>query len=131
MSQRAPEHDAVMATIQLYIDGTYEGDVAKLKRAFHEKATLSGHIHIPDAPPEGVFMFAPMDVLYGHMEDEESPKATGAPYSARVGEVMLRGPLARAVVYEDGLGGHDYVNELHLHRVSGKWLITNKAFVSD
>jgi hypothetical protein len=131
MAQRAPDYDAVMHTVQTYIDGTYEGDVSRLKEAFHEKATISGYIQVPNAPPEGVFMFAPIDALYGHIESHPSPKASGDAYAARVGEVVLRGSLARVVVYEDGLGGEDFVNELHLHRVGGKWEITAKAFVGD
>lgn len=131
MTKRAADHDAVLKTLQLYMDGTYEGDVGKLRSAFHEKAVIGGYIHTPQSPPEGVLLFAPMEALYGHMQSAPSPKAAGAPYAARVGELSVRGNLARAVVYEDGLDGHDYVNELQLHRVKGSWLITSKAFSAD
>jgi hypothetical protein len=131
MSKRAAEYDSILKTIQLYIDGTYEGDVAKLRRAFHEKASLSGYIDVPNAPPGGVLMVAPMDALYGYMATAKSPKAENAGYAARVGEITIRGNLARVVVYEDALGGHDYVNDLQLHRVADRWVITSKAFVAD
>jgi len=131
MTRRAADHDAVLETLQLYVDGTHEGNVDKLKKAFHEKAMLSGYIHTPQSPPEGVLLVAPMEVLYGHMQNAPSPQASGAPYAARVGEVTVRGNLARAVVYEDGLEGRDYVNELQLHRLKGRWLIVSKAFSAD
>lgn len=131
MEKRIGQYDSVLKCLDLYIQGTFEGDVSKLKKAFHEKATLSGFIYPPGAPSEGMFMLAPIDALYGHMEQAPSPKAEGAPYAARIGEVTLRGKLARAVVYEDGLSGHDFINDLQLHFVDGEWRITSKAFVSD
>lgn len=131
MVKRAKEHDAVLATLKHYTDGTFEGDVAKLKLAFHEKATLSGYIHTPQTPPEGALLLMPIEGLYNHMSGTPSPKAEGAPYAARVGEIVVRGAMARAVVYEDGLAGLDFVNELILHKVGDRWLITNKAFSAD
>ena len=38
------------------------------------------------------------------------PKAQNAPYVARVGAIEVNGDLAHAVVYEDGLMGHDFIN---------------------
>ena len=88
MSSRTEQFDQVIECLNLYIEGTFEGDVGKLKQVFHEKAILSGHIYPPGAPAEGVFMIAPVDVLYDHMAQSPSPKAEGAPYVARVGEVV-------------------------------------------
>lgn len=128
MSARCKDYDAVVKTINNYIKGTYEGDVPLFKTAFHEKAMISGFIHMPDSPPEGVFFFENISALYGYMESTESPKASGASYEARIGSVEVFGDMAHVVVYEDGLADYNFVNQLHLHLIGDEWLITNKAF---
>jgi hypothetical protein len=36
------DHDAIGATVQLYIDGSVQGDAAKLQEAFHPDARMYG-----------------------------------------------------------------------------------------
>lgn len=129
--KRTPEYDAVQETLARYIEGTFEGDVAKLRTAFHPSAVLSGYIHTPQTPPEGLLFVAGIESLYGHMASAPSPKAQGDAYSARVGAVEVYGDMAHAVVYEDGLSGFDFINHLNLHRTAEGWRITAKAFTGD
>jgi hypothetical protein len=129
--KRAADYDAVLETLQRYIEGTFKGDVDKLRTAFHPKAVLSGYIHVPQAPPEGVLFVDGIESLYGHMAASPSPEAQGDAYAARIGAVEVHGELAHAVVYEDGLFGHDFVNHLNLHRTAEGWRITAKAFSGD
>jgi hypothetical protein len=125
---RTAEHDAVLKTVRLYIDGTFTGHVETYKQAFHEKAIISGRIHPPNSAPEGVLMVAPIQAIFPLMEAGPSPKAQGAPYEARIEAIDIAGDTAHALVYEESLNGHDYVNHLNLHKDAGRWLIVSKAF---
>jgi len=38
------EHDAILKTLQLYIDGCKQGDSAVMRPAFHEQASFFGYV---------------------------------------------------------------------------------------
>jgi hypothetical protein len=42
LTNRIDEHDDICRVVQLYIDGTANGDVSKLKEAFHDDARMFG-----------------------------------------------------------------------------------------
>ena len=52
MNEVIDDYDAIAKAVQLYIDGGAEGDVSKLKEAFHDDARMFGHVggHRLDVP---------------------------------------------------------------------------------
>lgn len=130
MPSPVPELDEVTSTLKFYMEGTESGDVSLLRRAFHPKATMSGYIFTPAAPPGGMLFFDSINVLFSLTDAAHAPKAAGSPYQARIGSIAIQGNMASAIVYESQLMGRDYVNNLQLHKLDGRWTITAKAFDS-
>ena len=54
------DRDAIAQVVQLYIDGSADGDAGKLKEAFHDDARMFGHVdgHRFDVPIQQFFDFA-------------------------------------------------------------------------
>lgn len=108
----------VTALIGLYIDGA-NGDVAKLRQAFHADAHMMGHI-------------GPMDT-YFHIEDfyamvEAQPGLAGPNYQAVIQSIDITGDAGVAVLAETDYLGCDFVDYFSVARIDGRWQITNKTY---
>lgn len=108
----------VRALIQLYIDGS-NGDVAKLKEAFHPDAHMMGHI----GPME---TYVPIADFYAMVEAH--PGMAGPNYQAFVQSVDLTGDAGVAVLAETDYLGCDFVDYFSVARINGRWWITNKTY---
>ena len=118
MSQPLQDLDDVRALIQLYIDGA-NGDVAKLKQAFHADARMFGHIGSMDTyVPIAAFF----DIVQAH------PGLAGAKYKAFVRSIDLSGDAGVAVLVETDYMGCDFVDYFSVARIGGRWQITNKTY---
>jgi len=126
MTKRIADTEAVLATMQRYIDGTNDADVTLLRSAFHANAVMTGWMggHLMEGTPEPFFQ---------HVANTPAPaKQTGAPYSGRITEVRVLGNTATATLIEDNLYGVDFVDFFHLSRGrDGQWLIVSKLFHQD
>jgi hypothetical protein len=113
-----PDYDEIVRTVQLYIDGFNDCDIAKFKEAFHEDAW----IFFTDA--KGVLH---RDLLTNRFEEWATPPA--ANYAGRIISVTQAGDVANVLL------GCDYVPDLpdswvdfhNLLRIDGVWKITNKT----
>jgi Putative lumazine-binding len=116
----ADDREAIEHVLGLYLDGASQGDVAKLREAFHPDARMFGSLggQRVDVPIEAFFSMA-----------EERPLKTDDSFSGRIVSVDEAGDAAAAVVEEDGCWGtvsfRDYFN---LTRIDGSWKIVNKTF---
>ncbi len=112
------DHDAIAATVQLYIDGSARGDSAKLNEAFHENAQMYGAVGAQryDEPiAEYIKLVA------------ESPG--GDTLQGRISSIVQAGDAASATVLEQGFWGElSFVTILALSRIDGRWRIVNKNF---
>jgi hypothetical protein len=112
------DHDAIAATVQLYIDGSAHGDAAKLSEGFHPDAQMYGAIGDDrfDVPiTEYIKLIA------------ESPG--GATMRGRITPIVQAGDAATATVAEDGFWGTlSFVTFLTLSRIDGRWRIVSKNF---
>ena len=120
MDELINDYDAIAGVVQLYIDGGSDGDVSKLKEAFHEDARMFGHVdgHRLDIPIGQFFDFAVNQPM----------NSTGA-YRARVASITQVGDAAQAIVAEDGCWGSvSFVDFFSLARVEGTWKIVSKTF---
>ena len=112
------DYDAIAATVQLYIDGSAQGDAAKLTEGFHPDAQMYGAIG-DDRYDEPITQYIKLMA--------ESPG--GETLRARITSIVQAGDAASATVVEDGFWGTmSFVSFLTLSRIEGRWRIVNKNF---
>ena len=112
------DYDAIAATVQLYIDGSAQGDAAKLTEGFHPDAQMYGAIG-DDRYDEPITEYIKLMA--------ESPG--GDTLHARITSIVQAGDAASATVVEDGFWGTmSFVSFLTLSRIEGRWRIVNKNF---
>lgn len=112
------DHDAIAATVQMYIDGSARGDAATLTEAFHPDAQMYGAVG-DDRYDE------PLTEYVKLMADSPG----GETMRARITSIAHNGDAATAVVVEDGFWGTlSFVTFLMLSRIDGRWRIVNKTF---
>ena len=116
----ATEREAITAAVQLYIDGSADGDVEKLKQAFDERAWMFGKLG-----EERVDM--PITSMI-EMVAAQPMNAAGT-YEAKITAVVSTGDAATATVEESGCwGAVSFVDYFLLSRMDGTWKILAKSF---
>lgn len=113
-------HDKICQVVELAMSGAAEGNVAKLKKAFHKKAWMYGEVHGTryDEPIAAFF-----DLCKQH------PLGKGRRYRSRIISVTRAGGAAMVMVSEDGCwGSAAFVDLFTVTRLAGSWKITNKTF---
>jgi hypothetical protein len=115
------EYDDIARVVQLYMDGSARGDVAKLKEAFHPDARMFGSL-------AGTRYDVPIQELFKMAEGQ--PADADGSYRGRLVSVERVGDAAMATVAEDGYWGHgvSFVDFFSLARINGTWKIVNKTF---
>jgi hypothetical protein len=112
------DYDAIAATVQLYIDGSAQGDAAKLTEGFHPDAQMYGAVG-DDRYDEPITEYIKLVA--------DSPG--GETLRARITSIVQAGDAASATVVEDGFWGTlSFVTFLTLSRIEGRWRIVNKNF---
>src|SRR5688500_5645058 len=99
MSDYMTDLDEVTRLIGLYIDGA-NGDVDKLKEAFHPDARMMGHI----GPME---TYMPIQDFFAMIEAQ--PGGAGPNYKAIIRTIDLAGDAGVAVLVETDFIGCDFV----------------------
>lgn len=118
MEAHLKDLEAVRSLIQLYIDGA-NGDVAKLKEAFHPDARMMGHIGPVDT-------YIPITDFFAMIESQ--PGMAGPNYQAYVRAIDVVGDAGVAVLVETDYMGCDFVDYFSVARIDGRWRITNKTY---
>ena len=112
------DYDAIAATAQLYIDGSADGDAAKLSEGFH-----------PDAQMYGAIGGDRYDVPITEYIKLVGESPGGATMRGRITSIDQAGDAATATVVEEGFWGTmSFVTFLTLSRIDGRWRIVNKTF---
>lgn len=112
------DHDAIAATVQLYIDGSAHGDAAKLSEGFHPDAQMYGALG-GDRYDEPITEYIKLMAA--------SPG--GATMQGRISSIVQAGDAAVATVVEEGFWGTlSFVTFLTLSRIDGRWRMVNKTF---
>jgi Putative lumazine-binding len=112
------DYDAIAAAVQLYIDGSAQGDAAKLTEGFHPDAQMYGAVG-DDRYDEPITEYIKLVA--------DSPG--GETLRARITSIVQAGDAASATVVEDGFWGTlSFVTFLTLSRIEGRWRIVNKNF---
>ena len=118
MSEYISDLDAIRDLIGLYIDGA-NGDVAKLKEAFHPDARMMGHIGPMDT-------YIPIDQFFEMVAAQ--PGMAGPGYRATIRTIDVVGDAGVAVLVESDYLGCDFVDYFSVARIDGRWQITNKTY---
>jgi hypothetical protein len=124
MTHRVSDIEQVSATLEKYIQGSLNADVALLKTIFHPQAGMFGYLgpNLLAGSPEPFF---------AHLAGGPSLAQAGKPYRAKIASIEVTGNTASAKLVEDGFSDLDFVDYFHLLKVDGKWLIVAKTFHHD
>jgi hypothetical protein len=111
------EHDAIVKTVQHYIDGGKSGRGNQMKPAFHQDATIFGY-----AGPD---LFAgPIQQLFD-WTDQNGPATE---LQAQIASVDVIHTIATVRLELDNWSGHRFTDLLTLLKVDGEWKIMSKVF---
>lgn len=120
MSANFTNFEEVKDLIQLYVDGT-NGDVNKLKEAFHPRAWIMGH-----GEKLGFKGHFPADKFIDILKSE--PHMAGANHKVDIRSIDLTDDVGVVVVKETDFHGCDFVDYLSVAKIEGQWFITNKTY---
>ena len=120
MAVSAPEQSAITEVVQLYIDGSRDGDADKLRRAFHPDARMFGSL-------AGQRIDVPIDEFFALASGR--PADVDGTYEARLVSLEQVGDAATAAIEETGFWGTlSFTDFFALSRIDGEWKIVNKTF---
>ena len=114
-------YDQIHQVVDLAMQGAAEGDLTKLRRAFHDEARMFGEVFGKryDEPIRAFF-----DLCKAH------PLGQSGRYRSRIVSITRVGDAAMAMVAEDGCWRTaSFVDFFTVTRIGGAWKITNKTFV--
>ncbi|QIK59178.1 nuclear transport factor 2 family protein [Dysgonomonas sp. HDW5A] len=114
------ENQKIIAVIDNYFKGIFEGDVSKLKSIFHPNALLFG-----DIANEAYFKH--VDEYLEIVNNRKSPKENNENFKMEIISIEILGNNAVAKLHVPMLG-FNYYDLLSLSKVDGQWLIVNKLF---
>ena len=112
----------IRKVIELYTQGTYEGEAAKLEESFHEKAVMNGYLggQLLMATPEPFIA----EVCKAPMNQSDFD------YSPVVTEMSIEGKVATVTLVETYPDGMSFTNYFHLIDDGNGWKIISKLFAS-
>ena len=110
----------IRKVVELAMRGAAEGNLAKLREAFHEKAHMYGEVYEKryDEPISSFFELC-----------EQHPLDNKGVYRSRIVSISQVGGAAMVMVAEDGCwGSAAFVDFFTVTLIKGAWKITNKTF---
>jgi len=112
----------IRQVIELYTQGTYEGNAEKLEESFHEKAVMNGYLggQLLMASPEPFIT----EICKAPMNQ------TDFDYSPVVTELSIEDKVATVTLIETYPDGMNFTNYLQLIDDGNGWKIISKLFSS-
>ncbi|MCW5965739.1 MAG: nuclear transport factor 2 family protein [Bryobacterales bacterium] len=117
MSTPYSEYEAIVATVQIYIDGGRSGRSDDMKPAFHETATISGYLG-PD------LITGPIQQLYDYVDSTDAAKDL----QGRITSIDISDTVATVRLELDNWAGHRFTDMYTLLKSNGEWKIISKVF---
>ncbi len=111
------DRDAIVATLQHYIEGARSGSGDRMKPAFHADATIFGHI--------GADLFGGGIQKLFDWNDENGPAAD---IRVRIVDIDIAGSVATARLEIENWTGHRFTDLFTLLKTGAQWQIMNKVF---
>jgi len=116
---------AIEAVTRTYLDGLYEGDVAKLEHAFHPTSVLT------TALEDGTIKIVPRDEWLKAVRERPSPKAAGMVRGDHILTIDMVGPTLALVKVKCQMPPRYFTDLLSFLKVDSKWQIVQKVFMTE
>jgi hypothetical protein len=128
MMENKPDHAAPLMAItevlQLYFDGLYHSDTARLGRVFHPKALYA-------CATEGGLLHLGMQDYFPIVDKRPSPASQGEPRRDRIISIEFAGPVTAIARVECAIGPKFFTDLLTLVHLDSRWQIIAKVFHFD
>jgi hypothetical protein len=112
-------HDAIRKVVEMAMEGAAEGNLKKLRSAFHEEALMFGEVH-------GIRYDAPIDEFF-HL-CQQHPLGISGHYSFNIVSITHVQDAAMVMVSETGCWDTASFVDLFTLTRAHEWKITNKTF---
>lgn len=116
---------AIEAVTRTYLDGLYEGDVAKLAHAFHPTSALT------TVKDDGAIQIVPREQWLEAVRNRPSPKAAGMAREDHILTIDLVGPTLALVKVKCQMPPRYFTDLLSFLKVESQWQIVQKVFMTD
>jgi len=116
---------AIEAVTRTYLDGLYEGDVAKLAHAFHPTSALT------TVKDDGSIQIVPREQWLDAVRNRPSPKAAGLAREDHILTIDLVGPTMALVKVKCQMPPRYFTDLLSFLKVESQWQIVQKVFMTD
>lgn len=114
--------DDILAVVQVYLDGLYEGDPEKLRQAFHPASSLFASI-------DNKLVNVPREQWCEMVAGRPSPKSKGQGREHdRILSVDLTGPNTAMVKLNCAILPRVFTDYLSLIRLDGRWQVISKTY---
>lgn len=124
-----PDHSAPLLAIaevlQLYFDGLYHSDTARLGQVFHPKALYAC------ATEGNPLLHLGMQDYFLIVDKRPSPASRGEPRRDRIISIEFAGPVTAFARVECAIGPKFFTDLLTLVHLDGRWQIIAKVFHFD
>jgi 4-oxalocrotonate tautomerase len=117
----APDFEGVIALLQDYFEGLYEGDTARLARVFHPQARYN-------CATDGQLVHLDMAEYFPLVERRPSPRSRQHARTDRILSIEFAGPVTALAKVECSIPGKCFLDLLTMVRVDGRWQIIGKVF---
>lgn len=115
---------SINATLQLYLDGLYEGDTDKLAAAFHPTSALTSE-------DGGTIRVLPRDQWLEVVRNRKSGKALGLTRHDEILQVDQSSATSAFVKLKCALPPRFFTDYLCLLKIEGRWQIVQKIFTTE
>jgi hypothetical protein len=115
---------AIAEMLQLYFDGLYHSDTARLGQVFHPKALYA-------CATEGTMLHRGMREYFPVVDKRPSPASRGEPRRDRIISIEFAGPVTAIARVECAIGPKLFTDLLTLVHLDGRWQIIAKVFHFD
>ncbi|MFC3677274.1 nuclear transport factor 2 family protein [Ferrovibrio xuzhouensis] len=117
-----PQITDILEIVQVYLDGLYAGDTAKLRQAFHPASSLF-------ASADGKLVQVPREDWCKMVEGRPAPQAKGQGREHdRILSVDMTGPDTAMVKLNCAILPRLFTDYLSLIRLDGRWQIISKTY---
>ena len=120
----ASDTKAITETVQLYLDGLYEGDADKISKAFHPTSSLASE-------DKGVLTQVPREQWLERVRSRPSAKSQGHPRHDEILQIDQSGPTTAFVKLKCALPPRFFTDYLLLLKVDGRWQVAQKTFTTE
>ena len=119
-SSNTPEIKLIESTVDNYFYGMHNGNVDRLRSAFHSQAHLSGYRN-------NKFIVLPLESWLSKVVERSAPSANGEAFEMSIESVKISKSVGTVIV-KNLYMGLQFTDHLSIAKIDDKWLIMHKSF---